>query len=526
MKSKLKSLPYYPLLFAISPVLSLYARNTSEVAIQDVLFPVAAMAAIAATVCVLAFWVSRDVNRAALVSVTFTAFFFLYRPFSRLAMATVPGWTYPRHDRIVLLPLLGVLFLCYAAYIVRTPRRITGITSFLQAVAGILTTVIVATLLYRGITTGWSVRQNPGAESTEPITAAPPLSDAGPDIYYIILDGYARRDVLIEYYGWDNADFLGELEAMGFVVAQNSRANYSQTLLSLTSSLNMSHIADLLSVTEREEGIRSDLVPLLRNSIVIDYLRDRGYTLVAFETGYTPTNITSADVFMYEPQPTAFANPFAEITLRWTPLGAMLYDGTFSIWSIERSRIRYTLQNLPSVASTPGPKMVFAHIKCPHPPFMFGADGQDVTPRVLLTTDGDSLVREGGLTRTEYQEGYVGQTQFISSEILQTLKSIIAGAPSPPVIILQADHGPGSMLKTNDLVETNMRERLSILNAYLLPGVDTNVLYDSITPVNSFRIVLNEYFGESYDLLPDTSYFAPWDEPFMLTDVTARASGQ
>jgi hypothetical protein len=43
------------------------------------------------------------------------------------------------------------------------------------------------------------------------------------------------------------------------------------------------------------------------------------------------------------------------------------------------------------------------------------------------------------------------------------------------------------------------------LNAYYLPKGYKD-LYDSITPVNSFRIILNEYFGASYPLLPDITY--------------------
>jgi hypothetical protein len=33
------------------------------------------------------------------------------------------------------------------------------------------------------------------------------------------------------------------------------------------------------------------------------------------------------------------------------------------------------------------------------------------------------------------------------------------------------------------------------------------MLYESITPVNTFRLVFNLYFGGSYDLLGDKNYF-------------------
>jgi hypothetical protein len=47
---------------------------------------------------------------------------------------------------------------------------------------------------------------------------------------------------------------------------------------------------------------------------------------------------------------------------------------------------------------------------------------------------------------------------------------------------------------------------MAILNAYSVPG-GAPALYPSISPVNSFRVILNARFGESLPLLPDRSYF-------------------
>ncbi|HSR16826.1 MAG TPA: hypothetical protein VLM39_01945, partial [Ignavibacteriaceae bacterium] len=53
-----------------------------------------------------------------------------------------------------------------------------------------------------------------------------------PDIYYIILDGYANSGILKEYYEYDNAEFVNYLVNKGFYVTTQSRSNYSETLLS------------------------------------------------------------------------------------------------------------------------------------------------------------------------------------------------------------------------------------------------------------------------------------------------------
>ena len=52
-----------------------------------------------------------------------------------------------------------------------------------------------------------------------------------------------------------------------------------------------------------------------------------------------------------------------------------------------------------------------------------------------------------------------------------------------------------------------MREATAILNAYYLPGVGNEALYDEISPVNTFRVILNEYFSANLELLPDRTFF-------------------
>ena len=50
--------------------------------------------------------------------------------------------------------------------------------------------------------------------------------------------------------------------------------------------------------------------------------------------------------------------------------------------------------------------------------------------------------------------------------------------------------------------------RMSILNAYYVNAETKTSLYATITPVNSFRIIFNHYFGYNLPLLEDTSYYS------------------
>src|SRR5215211_3533742 len=62
------------------------------------------------------------------------------------------------------------------------------------------------------------------------------------DIYYIILDGYGRADMLQTIHGFDNSKFVNALEERDFVVASRSQSNYPRTIVSLSSSLNMQYL--------------------------------------------------------------------------------------------------------------------------------------------------------------------------------------------------------------------------------------------------------------------------------------------
>ncbi len=80
------------------------------------------------------------------------------------------------------------------------------------------------------------------------------------------------------------------------------------------------------------------------------------------------------------------------------------------------------------------------------------------------------------------------------------MESIIRESKTPPIIILQGDHGP------NTVYGTSSEYRATILNAYFLPGGGERYLYPDISPVNSFRIVLKHYLNANLELLEDFHY--------------------
>ena len=91
--------------------------------------------------------------------------------------------------------------------------------------------------------------------------------------------------------------------------------------------------------------------------------------------------------------------------------------------------------------------------------------------------------------------------QFIDSHIVPVVDAIIKKSKTPPIIIIMGDHGPFGNQVTPEM-------RMAILNAYYVNDEAKKDLYPTITPINSFRVVFNSYFGTNYPLLEDQSYYA------------------
>ena len=195
----------------------------------------------------------------------------------------------------------------------------------------------------------------------------------------------------------------------------------------------------------------------------------------------------------------------------------------FFCWEINtswhRQHIQFTLQHLPDIAGYSQPTFVFAHIMAPHPPFVLGANGQAIHPnRVYTINDADDFMAIG--TPEEYSRGYTDQLAYVNSQMEIVIQKILDKSKTPPIIIIQSDHGPGMGLDHRFLELSDLHERMSILNAYYLPGNKTDQLYAEITPVNTFRVIFNEYFGANFPLLEDRNYYSSLFDLFNFLDVT------
>ena len=523
-----KPLVIHPFLFGIFPTLFLFSHNIGELSLNVIFVPIVFTVGLTLLYWFLLSFVLSNMQKAGLIVSLFLLLFFSYGHFLQALNSTgfrlILGWFFIQNSKFLLF-IWCALFFIGAYFSIKTIRSLHNFTYLLNIIASFL---IVTSLInigaYKLRTRGdWG-----DIRSAEKVKISPEdfkKVDRLPNIYYIILDGYPRADILKEIYEYENTEFYDYLTKKGFYIANKSRSNYSQTALSLAACLNLKYLDDLVEQVGIESKNFEPLKNMIKNSWVFDFLRQYGYKIVAFSSGYPGTEIKNADFYITTGRSlTEFQNELLNTTYVPEVLNMVK---SYDRFDSHRKKLLYIIDHLVDTCKLKAPIFVFAHIKAPHPPFIFGQNGEKIKLMKRFTDhDGDRLIRKDRLTRAEYLKGYRDQLIFINKKMIKALDGILSNSKTPPIIILQADHGPRSMLVWEDTTKTYFKECMSILNAYYLPYKGNKHLYEEITPVNTFRVIFNHYFRTNYHLLEDRSYYSSARHPYKFFDVTDKIKSE
>ena len=515
MSAKKCPLILHPFLFSIYAILGVYSRNVVEIPIAWILRPLGiVLIGMTILVWLLGKWI-RDRERAGFIA-SLGLFWFVFGHLYRVLQGNPKFNNLPANTLLALLAWSGPLLLLGSRWAWMRIGRMGLLTTFLNATSILVLILPTFTTLRYGlqsVTYSRDTFENLQAEVKNLTPSANP-----PDIYWIILDGYGGADYLKFTYGYDNQKFLDILRAQGFYVAKQSRPNYPQTELSLASTINMDYLGTF-AVDLQNTDNRNPLTDILQQSTLREALEQAGYQFVALPSTAMFAQFRDADTYLS--LGASDINEFEGLLLSTTTLALPIEKFDLNVpipsYNLHRRTIAYELETLKTIPEIPGPKFVFAHILAPHPPFVFDAEGNPVQPDRPYNM-GDAGGFQG--TNDEYAQGYVDAVQYLNREIEHVIAAILEKSSMPPVIIIQGDHGPGDHYNTLKLDKNCLWERYSILNVYYFPDQDYTALYQDITPVNSFRVVLNEYFNANLDLLEDRIYYAAWFTPYQFTDVT------
>jgi hypothetical protein len=515
------NLTLYPIFMALYPGIALLANNRTQVKLHVGFRSMGVSLLLGLLVWLITWLILKNRDKSALLSTLILILAFSYgHVYAMLKHITLFGILIGRHRYLA--PAWAVLLIVGASLILgrlRKPERFTPALNWILGLAIALPVAQIAIFTIRiNLRSGYA---DTYPESVGDVKLIPP-SEGLPDIYYIIMDGYTRADTLSEVFSYDNSPFLDRLREMGFYVADCSQSNYAQTELSLASSLNLNYLDALGDEFVASSTDRSPLWSFIEHSMTRDLLEEMGYKVVAFETGYYWTQLEDADVY-FRPDMSTVESLRAfgglsdfEVMFFKSSIGLLIADGVMVLPTvfqpdldypdkIHRERVLFTLSELEAIPKIPGPKFAFVHVVAPHFPYVFGPNGEQVTP---IHSDNPQDRQANNI------KGYRDQVIFVNNQLERILERIIRDSSIAPVIVIQGDHGPG-------LVPDSIfaMHRMNILNVYLLPAPEESELYASITPVNSFRVVFNHVFGADFELLEDVSRLSSYENPYQYTIV-------
>jgi hypothetical protein len=434
-------------------------------------------------------------HRLSLLVFVVLVFFFFFGPIQLFLEKTTPAIS----KYTVILPMLAIITVAAAILLIRSKRPFNGIYHYLNVllVALVSYELILFSLLH--ITDGKIRRigkQYPLAENFKQCDTC-----ANPDIYYLVFDMYVNSEVLKSFWNYDNSKLENFFDSSGFYYAKKSRSNYNFTVFSIGSTFNMNYQQRRIKYTNAFRSSRE--MSQSEDNELFRILKKQGYKLYNYSWFYfndapsevplfalsEPWELVSSQTFWYR-----FKKDIAwhfkmfrktkTVDERLTP---------FFLKECEDNLVRTgdSYKGIKRLSANPQPQPIFvyAHFLLPHAPFLF-----DSTGRVKPKAEWFSLTHQD----------YLEQLKYTNKLIMDLCTTLQKEARRPRIIIVQSDHGYRNYTKGDNLPPD---VELKNLSAFYFPGQQYDQLYDSISNVNTFRVIMSKYFNYNLPSLKDTGFY-------------------
>lgn len=374
--------------------------------------------------------------------------------------------------------------------VVMVVRRFGRPLPFVPSVASTAATAFILVFFLTGVARAVFSAEGPVAPVTATQTAT------GPNIYIVLMDGYPRRDTLMNDMGIDNGPFEAALADRGFDVyddAHTDRRYTDLTLMSLLTGTTKGVPLDTAPASEVQFLIRKALsdATLPKQAEAAGYewdVIDSPAGHVTFSAGH---HIQHGGVNTFED------NMLAESALAPIVKTFLPYLLTDSL----RDHFTGSVASLVSLVDPNAHRLVLAHLFQPHLPFLWHADG---TPtKVPSFWPGVNIfaaqIETMGMSLADYAASMKGDLATVNPRFLAMVDAIIAKDPGA-VIVLFSDHGSRYSLALK------LTEWYHSFLAARTPGHPDLFAADP-RPVNILRTLIPTYVTGEY--APDVASPAP-----------------
>jgi hypothetical protein len=310
-------------------------------------------------------------------------------------------------------------------------RRLGRPMPFIPRSASTATTVFVLVFFLSGVVRAVFTAEGP----ITPVTAA--QAATGPNIYIVLLDGYPRRDTLMNDLGIDNGPFESALAARGFNVyddAHTDRRYTDLTLMTLLTGTTQGVPLDTAPSSEVQWAVRRALsaAALPRQAQAAGYEYDIIDSPAGHVTFAAGTHIQHGGINTFED------NMLAESVMGPVVKSLLPYLLTDSL----RAHFEESVDSLISLVDPEAHRLVLAHLFQPHLPFLWDANGNPVPvpfywPALNLYA---AQIETMNMPLSVYSASMKGDLATLNPRLLEMVDAIVQKDPGA-VVVLFSDHG-------------------------------------------------------------------------------------
>ncbi len=337
---------------------------------------------------------------------------------------------------------------------------------------------------------------------------SPNLPDsAKPDIYFFVFDEYTNNETLQKLWNYNNDTITNWLLSSGFHLPAKPSANYSFTIYSVSSTFNMNYIDPKkgsdgtipLNVLQANES--------LSDNETFNILKKENYDIHFLAPFDNKIETTPTHFFDYisnkQIQAQTLPGVFAESEL-WSSIAAKFFNGEDKSSLYAKSLqekyqiIRSTVEKIKSTTDSNvnrKPHFVYGHLMVPHEPHMFDKAGKFLTYDEYLKSNAFNT--------------YTPQITYGNSLMKEIVSYIKQHNKRNTIIIIEGDHGFRGFIEDgidwfNRTPDSLKRYFLPNFNAVYFPDGNYSKIYDHISPINTFRVLFDQFFHQNFPMLKDT----------------------
>ncbi len=478
----------HPYLVCLFFVLSGYRQHINIAPIRDALFVFIILILI--TAFFLRIFNKKNIEKSYKIPVWFTFALIIslfYTNISNFAINFIP---YETHAiRIVWLTTMGLLLLSFYCFN-KIKHTFLSINIYLNMVFLLYCAWEIIQIL--GLKYASEYKKNEASL----IKKAAPIGKP-PNIYLLVLDGYAKSENLKKYWDFDNSSFENQLENKGFFNVKNSKSTYAYTIETIASIFALDSIKSVYK-GGKEHGEKSEAENELilqqelssPNGKLLSLLRSKGY------------NFKNLSLFYFINEENPFSN--------YNNLNVFYKDMTilapifkfFDLFINEETVKQFKLCNdFASGAKKNAPFFLYLHSMKTHFPFYL--DENENASYTLKNTnfsmqewryyfqDNENKPLPVGIAKRYalWKNAYLNHLKSSSKEALASIDVILQEDPSA-IICLMSDHG-FRYLNENDQ-SINQKEKYENIEFVYFPNKNYQILNDSLNSTEIIKRILEK----------------------------------